>query len=64
MIHKTKVEIHKDNRKYGIEFTINKTIPEFNKGAEKCDLNWVRLLFGVQECAPGPSQNSLETGAS
>ena len=22
------------------EFTINKTIPEFNKGAEKCDLNW------------------------
>ncbi len=26
--------------KYGIEFTTNKTIPEFNKGAEKCDPNW------------------------
>ncbi len=33
------VEIHKDNGKYGIEFTIDKTIPEFNKGAEKCNLN-------------------------
>ena len=32
--------MHKDNGKYGIEFTINKTIPESNKGAEKCDLNW------------------------
>ncbi len=38
--NKSRVEIHKDNGKYGIEFTINKTIPEFKKGAEKCDLNW------------------------
>jgi hypothetical protein len=37
--NKSRVEIHKDNGKYGIEFTIDKTIPEFNKGAEKCDLN-------------------------
>ncbi len=29
------VEIHKDNFKWGIKFTIDKTIPEFNKGAEK-----------------------------
>ncbi len=48
-------EIHKDNGKYGIEFTIDKTIPEFNKGAEKS---------GVQECTPGPSQNSPEASAS
>jgi hypothetical protein len=34
------IEIHKDNGKYGIEFTIDKMIPEFNKGVEKCDLNW------------------------
>ncbi len=33
--NKSWVEIHKDNGKYGIEFTIDKTIPEFNKGAEK-----------------------------
>jgi hypothetical protein len=38
--NKSWVKIHKDNRKYGIEFTIDKTIPEFNKGAKKCDLNW------------------------
>ncbi len=38
--NKSHVEIHKDNWKYGIEFTVNKTIPKFNKGAEKCDLNW------------------------
>ncbi len=37
--NKSQVEIYKDNSKYGIEFTIDKTIPEFNKGAEKCDLN-------------------------
>jgi hypothetical protein len=38
--NKSCIEIYKDNQKYGIKFTINKTIPEFNKGAEKCDLNW------------------------
>jgi hypothetical protein len=38
--NKSRVEIHKDKGKYGIKFTINKTIPEFNKGAEKCDLYW------------------------
>jgi hypothetical protein len=38
--NKSCVKIHKDNGKYGIKFSIDKTIPEFNKGAEKCDLNW------------------------
>jgi hypothetical protein len=38
--NKSCIEIHKDNGKYGIKFTIDKRIPEFNKGAEKCDLNW------------------------
>ena len=38
--NKSCIEIPKDNGNYGIEFTIDKTIPEFNKGAEKCDLNW------------------------
>ncbi len=33
------IEIHEDNGKYGIEFTNNKTIPEFNKRAQICDLN-------------------------
>ncbi len=38
--NKSQVEIHKHNGKYGIKFTIDKMIPEFNKRAEKCDLNW------------------------
>ncbi len=38
--NKSCIEIHKDNGNYGIKFTIDKTISEFNKGAEKCDLNW------------------------
>jgi hypothetical protein len=38
--NKSHVELDKDNGKYGIESTNNKTIQEFNKGAEKCDLNW------------------------
>ncbi len=38
--NKSCIEIHKNNGKYGIELTINKMIPEINKGAEKCDLNW------------------------
>ncbi len=38
--NKSYVKVHKDNGIYGIEFTINKTIPEFNKGAEKSDPNW------------------------
>ncbi len=36
--NKSCVKIHKDNGKYGIEFTTNKPILEFNKRAEKCDL--------------------------
>jgi hypothetical protein len=38
--NKSQVKIHKDNGKYGIKFTIDKTIPEFNKGVGKSDLNW------------------------
>ncbi len=36
--NKSHVEIHKDNGKYGIKFTIDKMIPEFKKRSEKCDL--------------------------
>ncbi len=37
--NKSHIEIHKDNGKYGFEFSINKTIPVLNEGAEKCNLN-------------------------
>ncbi len=36
--NKNLVGIHKDNGGYSIEFTIDKRIPEFNQGAEKCKL--------------------------
>jgi hypothetical protein len=39
--NKNLVEIHKDNGGYPIKFIVNKTIPEFNQGAEKCELIWV-----------------------
>ncbi len=39
--NKNLVEIHKDNGGYSIEFTVDKMIPEFNQGAEKCELTWV-----------------------
>jgi len=38
--NRDKVEIHKDSGLFGIEFTIDKTIPEFNKGAIKVELGW------------------------
>ncbi len=37
---KLKAEIHIDSGRLGIEFTVNKTIPDFNKGAEKIHLDW------------------------
>ncbi len=38
--NKSLVEIHKDNGSYSIKFTVDRTIPEFNQGAEKCELPW------------------------
>jgi len=38
--NKNKAEIHKDSGLYGIEFTVDKTIPNFNKGAHKVELDY------------------------
>ncbi len=37
--NKNKVEIHKDSGLYGVEFTVKKMIPNFNKAAEKVNLD-------------------------
>ena len=37
--NKMKAEIHINSGQLGIEFTANKTIPDFNKGAKKIHLN-------------------------
>jgi hypothetical protein len=41
------------NGKYGIEFAITKTIPKFNKGAEKCDLTWSDSFVGFKNVLQG-----------
>jgi hypothetical protein len=38
--NKSRVNINTDNGIYGIKFTIDKMIPEFNKEAELCNLTW------------------------
>ena len=37
--NKNKAEIHKDSGLYGIEFTVDKRIPDFNRGADKVELD-------------------------
>ena len=39
-LNKLKAEIHIDSGQLGVEFTVDKTIPDFNKGAEKIHLDW------------------------
>jgi hypothetical protein len=36
--NKLKAEVHIDSGQLGVEFTVNKTIPDFNKGAKKIHL--------------------------
>ncbi len=38
--NKLKVEVHIKGGRLGVEFTVDKTIPDFNKGAEKIHLDW------------------------
>ena len=51
--NKSHVKIHKDNGKYGIKLTVNKTVPEFNKGAEKCNLTWVDSFMEFKNVLQG-----------
>ena len=38
--NKLKAEVHIHSSRLGVEFTVDKTIPNFNKGAEKIHLGW------------------------
>ncbi len=40
--NKLKAEVHFDSGWLGVEFTADKTIPDFNKGAENIHLNWTK----------------------
>ena len=47
------VKIHKDSGLYGIEFTIDKTIPDFNKGADKVKLNYASAFIKFENVLKG-----------
>jgi hypothetical protein len=51
--NKIKAKVHQDCRKLGVEFTINKTIPEFEKGAEKVNLDYAHSFVEFKNVLQG-----------
>jgi hypothetical protein len=51
--NKNKVEIHKDSGLYGVEFTVDKTIPDFNKGADKVELDYASAFIEFENVLEG-----------
>jgi hypothetical protein len=51
--NKTKAEIHIHSGRLGIKFTVNKTIPNFNKGAEKIHLDWTNSFEEFENVLEG-----------
>ena len=52
--NKNKVEIHKDSGLYGLEFTVDKTIADFNKGADKVELGYASSFIEFENVLEGP----------
>jgi len=51
--NKNKAEIHKDSGLYEIEFTVDKTIPDFNKGADKVELDYATTFVEFENVLEG-----------
>jgi hypothetical protein len=51
--NKNKAEIHKDSGLFGIEFTVDKTIPDFNNGAEKVELDYANAFVEFENLLKG-----------
>ncbi len=51
--NKNKVKIHKDSGLHGIEFTVDTTIPDFNKAAEKVDLDYAHAFVEFKNVLEG-----------
>jgi len=51
--NKNKAEIHKDSGLFGIEFTVDKTIPDFNKGADKVELDYATAFVEFDNILEG-----------
>jgi hypothetical protein len=56
--NKNLVELHKDNGGYSIEFTVDKTIPEFNQEAEKCELTWADSFTELENVLQGQQKTA------
>ncbi len=48
-----KAEVHIDSGRLGVEFTVDKTIPDFNKGAEKIHLDWTNSFDQFENVLEG-----------
>ncbi len=51
--NKNKVNIHKDSGLYGVKFTVDKTIPDFNKAAKKVNLNYACAFVKFKNALKG-----------
>ena len=51
--NKNKAKIHKDSGIFGIEFTVDKTIPDFNKGADKVELDYANAFIKFENVLEG-----------
>jgi hypothetical protein len=51
--NKVKAEVQQDSGILGIEFTVNKTIPDFNKGAKKIHLDWTHSFLEFENVLQG-----------
>ncbi len=51
--NKVKAEVHQDSGKLGVEFTINETIPEIEKGAENVNLDYAHSFVEFKNVLQG-----------
>ena len=51
--NKVKAEVHQDSGKLGVEFTIDKTIPDFNSWAGKINLDWTHSFMEFENVLQG-----------
>jgi hypothetical protein len=51
--NKVNAKVHQDSGKFGIEFTVHKTIPEFEMGAKKINLDWAHFFVEFENIYQG-----------
>ena len=51
--NKAKAEVHRDSGTLGLEFTVDRTIPDFERGAENLNLDWSHSFTEVENCLDG-----------